>query len=180
MKLLSAINTLRIWSLFWLLLAVSGSFAQSSLSPNTVRLDNPQNMPSANITQLSWIAGHWQGEALGGVCQEYWVEPLAGSMTGMFRMIRADKIAFYEFLVISEEAGSLILKIKHFSPDLIGWEEKDQSTLFPLVKLNEKEAFFDGLTFRQTSPDSLTVFVGIDQEGEIPEEAAFRYHRIGK
>jgi Domain of unknown function (DUF6265) len=180
MKLFLVINTFRIWSLFWLLLAISASFAQSQLSPNTLQLDNPRNMPPANITQLSWIAGHWQGEALGGVCQEYWIEPLAGSMTGMFRMIRNDKIAFYEFLVITEETGSLILKIKHFSPDLKGWEEKDESTLFPLVQLNEKEAFFDGLTFRQTSPDSLTVFVVIDQEGDTPKEAAFRYHWIGR
>lgn len=180
MKTYSEINAILIWSFFWLLLMVIGSFAQSQLSPNTLRLDNPQNLPPANISQLSWIAGHWQGEALGGICQEHWVEPLAGSMTGMFRMIRDDKVAFYEFLVIAEEAGTLILKIKHFSPDLKGWEEKDESTLFPLVTLNEKEAFFDGLTFRQTSPDSLTVFVVIDQEGGIPEEAAFRYHRIGR
>ena len=180
MKPFCEIKIIRSGFFFWLLLMVSGPFAQSQLSPNTLRLDNPQNMPPANISQLSWIIGHWQGEALGGICQEHWVEPLAGSMTGMFRMIRDDQIAFYEFLVIAEEAGSLILKIKHFSPDLKGWEEKDESTLFALVKLNEKEAFFDGLTFRQTSPDSLTVFVVIDQEGGIPEEAAFRYHRLDK
>ncbi|OGB63239.1 MAG: hypothetical protein A2Y94_07595 [Caldithrix sp. RBG_13_44_9] len=178
MKSFSEIKAIRIWSSFWLLLVVNGSFAQSQLSPNTLRLDDPQNMPPANISQLSWIAGHWQGEALGGICQEHWVEPLAGSMTGMFQLIRDDKITFYEFLVIAEEAGSLILKIKHFSPDLKGWEEKDESTLFPLVKLTGNEAFFDGLTFRQTSTDSLTVFVVIEQEGGVAEEAAFRYYRI--
>lgn len=180
MKAFCEIKIIRIGFFFWLILIVSGPFAQSPLSPNTLRLDNLQNLPPANITQLSWITGHWQGEALGGVCQEHWVEPLAGSMTGMFRMIRDDKIAFYEFLMIAEEAGSLILKIKHFSPDLKGWEEKDESILFPLIKLTGNEAFFDGLTFRQTNPDSLSVFVVIEQEGGIPEEAAFRYHRIDR
>jgi hypothetical protein len=178
MNLLLSIATRRVFFIFLSLLILSGSYSQSQFSPNTLKLDDPGNIPPASITQLAWIAGHWQGEALGGICQEYWVSPQANSMIGMFRLLRNDQIAFYEFLVIVEEAGSLVLKVKHFDSDLEGWEEKDESTLFPLVKLTGNEVFFDGLTFRQTGSDSLTVFVVIDQQGGVPEEVVFRYLRM--
>ena len=54
-------------------------------------------------------------------------------MMGSFRMIENDTVNFYELMTITEQDESLILKLKHFSSDLKGWEEKDTTVDFPLV-----------------------------------------------
>jgi hypothetical protein len=49
----------------------------------------------------------------------------------------------------AEDQGSLVLKLKHFNADFTAWEAKERFVTFQLVKLREKELFFDGLTFRR-------------------------------
>jgi hypothetical protein len=70
-----------------------------------------------------------------------------------------------------------LLRIKHFGPDLAGWEERAQAVDFPLVRLTANEANFDGLTFRLIDDAEMHVFVLLkDAEGE-PREECFAYRR---
>ena len=68
-------------------------------------------------------------------------------MMGMYRMIKDGKPVFYELLLITEENGSLAIKLKHFHADLRGWEERDASVRFPLVAKRDGRIYFDGMTF---------------------------------
>ncbi|HKZ81681.1 MAG TPA: DUF6265 family protein [Pyrinomonadaceae bacterium] len=97
--------------------------AQSQDSAHTLKLDEKGVSPPASIAAVSWIAGHRRAAALGGVCEEIWSEPVGNSMVGMFRFVKDGKVVFYELMTI-EEDKSLVLKIKHFNPDLSGWERK--------------------------------------------------------
>lgn len=97
-------------------------------------------------------------------------------MMGMFRLIRRGQTVFYEFIRAAEENGSLVIRLKHFHPDLKGWEEKDGAITFRLVKLGKEEAWFEGMTFKKTGPDSITAYVVIGKKGET-SEVAFRYSR---
>ena len=150
-----------------------GAFAQNQNSPNTLKLNDEKVRAQATIADVSWISGHWQGEGLGGVCEEIWSPPLGNNMMGMFRFVKDGKLVFYEFETIVEESNSLNLKIKHFSQDFIGWEEKGVSVNFPLISLTAKEAVFDGLRFRKIDDDSLNIFVVIQGK-----EEAFRFKRM--
>ena len=77
---------------------------------------------------------------------------------------------------LAEENGSLVMKLKHFNPDLTGWEEKDRFVTFRLVKLGLNEVYFGGLTFRR-SVDRLQIFLALrDKEGTVREEE-FRMER---
>ena len=134
--------------------------------------------PKATIQDVAWLEGHWLATALGGLADEYWSSPLAGSMMGMFRLVKDDKITFYELFRIAEESGSLVLRLKHFHPDMKGWEEKDVTVNFPLLKIAKDEAWFDGMTFKRTGPDSLDVTVLIGKKGEPPREVKFAYQRV--
>jgi hypothetical protein len=50
-------------------------------------------------------------------------------MVGPYRGLKTDgSPVFNELLLLREEKGSLMVRLKHFDPDLIGWEEKDGST----------------------------------------------------
>jgi hypothetical protein len=71
---------------------------------------------------------------------------------------------------LAGDQGSLALKLKHFNPDLTGWEDKDRFVTFPLVKLGQKEAFFSGLTFRLVADGKLEIFLALQQNGKVREE----------
>ncbi|HYI92798.1 MAG TPA: DUF6265 family protein [Bryobacteraceae bacterium] len=133
--------------------------------------------PQATIQDVAWLEGHWQGTALGGTADEYWSSPMAGSMMGMFRLVKDDKVTFYELFRIAEENGSLVLRLKHFHPDMKGWEEKDATVTFPLLKISKDEVWFDGMTFKRTGPDSVDVIVLIGKKGAPPREVKFGYRR---
>lgn len=138
----------------------------------------PGEAPAADpLSDVAWIAGHWQADALGGRCEEVWAPPQGSSMVGKFKLVDDGNIDFHEILSLAEEQGSLALKLKHFNADLTGWEEKDEVRVFPLVKIEPEAAYFDGMTFRRIGPDTLQVHVAISREGAV-EEAEFLYHRV--
>ena len=146
--------------------------------PNTRRLESREALPVACIADVSWIAGHWRGEAFGGMAEEMWSQPFGCTMMGMFKLVKDGAVVFYEFLTIVEESGSLVLRLKHFGPHLSGWEEKDAPLQFPLVECASTEVFFDGQTFRREGDDSLAVFALLKQkDGQLHEEA-FHFHLV--
>ncbi len=145
---------------------------------NTLTLEPGERSPKATVEEVTWISGHWRGSALGGVAEEVWSKPAGGAMMGMFRLIKDPQVAFYELLTISEEDGSLILRLKHFHNDLRGWEEKDEAVSFRLVRLGTQEAYFDGMTFRKQGDGELQVFVGQRAKDGSRSELVFQYHRV--
>jgi hypothetical protein len=151
--------------------------AQSKLSENTFTLDEGSKSPPASLNSISWLEGHWRGEAFGGIVEEIWSPPLGGSMMCSFKLVVDDKVKFYEIVTIVEENETLILRLKHFHPDLKGWEEKDETVDFPLVKVGEKKVYFDGFTIEQISEDEINIFVMIGDKDNI-QEAKFNYHRV--
>ena len=74
------------------------------------------------LENISWISGNWKGEAFGGITEENWSEPSGGSMMATFKLIKNNKVAFYEIEIIREVQNTLILQLKHFNNDLKGWE----------------------------------------------------------
>ena len=78
--------------------------------------------PPATIAAAAWLEGHWLGDGLGGVSEEVWSPPRGGVMMGMYRSLKQDKASFYEFLMLVEENGTLVMKLKHFNPDFSGWD----------------------------------------------------------
>lgn len=159
------------------LASASALAAQTPLTANTLTLDDPAKMPSASVEEFAWMGGHWMGEFLGGMAEEVWTPPLGGSMLGTFKLVRSDTASLYEIMALVEENGSVVLKLKHFNPDLSGWEEKDEHVAFPLVKLEENAAYFDGLTFQRISDDTLQGYL-VMKTAEGVNEASFTYRLV--
>lgn len=123
------------------------------------------------------MEGYWKGEGLGGMCDEMWTPAASGSMLGTFRLMKDDKLQFSEFFMLVEEDGSLVLKLKHFDPQLNGWEAKDKFVRFPLIKVEGQTAFFSGLTYQLDEDDVLRVFVAIKQKDGSQKEGKFTYRK---
>ena len=151
--------------------------AQEPQTANTLKAGSNFAAPPATLADVKWLIGHWKGTGLGGVSEEIWSEPAGGVMMGMYRLIVNGKPSFYEFIHLAEENGSLVMKLKHFNPDLTAWEEKDRFVTFRLVKLGLNEVHFSGLTFRR-SVDRLQIFLALrDKDGQVREEE-FRMERV--
>lgn len=164
--------------LFLLLFLPVFSMAQETF-PNTMEKDEKSVSPKATLDDVAWMAGHWKGEAFGGVIEEIWSPELGGSMMGSFKLVIENEILFYELMTITEENGSLMMRVKHFDKGLNGWEEKDESIEFVLLKKTDKKLYFDGLTLEKTGKKSIVIYVIIDEKGK-KEEVPFTYKRRGK
>jgi len=151
--------------------------AQTREFPNTITRDPGTISPPATLEDMSWLAGYWRGEAFGGITEEFWSPPAGGSMVCAFRLINDDKVSFYEICTITEENNSLMLRLKHFNPDLKGWEEKDKTVDFPLVKVAGERIYFDGFTIENTGPDELNIYVILESKGK-KSEMRFNYSRV--
>lgn len=129
------------------------------------------------LENIKWIAGTWHGEAFGGITEEIWSEPSAGSMMATFKLINEGKVTFYEIEVIREVQNTLILQLKHFGPDLKGWETKDETVDFPLKKITQTKVVFEGMTFEKVSDIEMNVYVDVkNDDGEV-EVVKFNYKK---
>ena len=163
----------RLFYLSLLLLSqLSVIYAQDLV--NTLELRPDESSPTATLDQVSWIEGYWKGEAMGGQTEEIWSRPMGGSMMGSFKLVYEHEIQFYEIMTISEMDETLIMRLKHFHADLKGWEEKDQTVDFKLVKITPDKVFFDGLTFEKISETEMNVYVIFEDDGKR-SEGKFNY-----
>lgn len=123
----------------------------------------------ATIEDIAWLAGSWAGAGFGGEIEEIWSRPVAGTMVGLYKHRKGDEINFYEIQLLTEESGTLLWKVKHFSPEFVGWEEKDGYLTFPLVEITEDAAYFDGLTVERRD-DGITMWLRVRSGDEMREE----------
>ncbi len=132
---------------------------------------SPPEKDKITLEDISWLAGHWQGEGFGGVCEEIWNKSFGPSMVGTFALIVNDEIKFYEIMIITLDSTGPVLKLKHFNTDLIGWEEKDKVITFPFVRASDNRIEFDGLVYEKTSSEELRITVSMKQsDGTISQE----------
>jgi hypothetical protein len=98
-------------------------------------------------------------------------------MMGMDRLVRDGKVVFHELMALVQEGGSLVLLLKHFNPDLSGWEEKQKTVDFRLVGLREGIVQFEGMSFHREGDAKLSVYLAIEGKDGARHEEAFRYAR---
>jgi hypothetical protein len=149
--------------------------SEESATEKTLRLEG-QPPAAAKIQDFAWLEGAWRGEGLGGECEEIWGTPFGDRMHGVFSLHRDGAPVFSEAMLLVEEGDSVVLKVKHFTPDFVAWEEKDESVIFRLVKLEERAAYFSGLTLRLEEDGSLTIYLRL-KRGEEVAEHAFHFRR---
>lgn len=164
----------------WLLalMLVTPLSAQERYTEHTLQRPEGTERPSATIEQMAWLAGHWRGSGLGGECEEMWTPPVNGTMLGSFRFMKDGEPIFYELLTLSEKEGSLTFRLKHFNPDLTGWEEKADFVEFEFVADRDGVMHFDGMSFHRDG-DSLMVYLAIGNDDGSLREEVFRYTRVG-
>jgi len=142
---------------------------QTPRTEHTLSLDAARG-PPATLDDVRWIAGSWTGRGLGGEVQEMWTAPAGGSMAGVFKLTVGGAVGLYEMMWIVEDGETLALRLKHFNADLSGWEQADEHVDFPLVRMEEGAAYFDGLTYRRVGDGCLVIWVALEEDGVFVEQ----------
>lgn len=166
--------------MFARLLAIPLLIASPVLAAQETRVAADGHVPPpATIDEAAWLIGDWVGTGIGGAAaSEVWLPPAGPTMVGLFVQEQADgSIMFTEHMYLTEEAGSLMVKLKHFNPDLTGWEEKDGMVRFRLLSIEPCAAYFSSLTYRCDGPNGLLVAVRMKSEGDKVDELVFRFKR---
>ena len=94
-----------------------------------------------------------------------------------FRLVIDGKVNFYEIGHIIEDGDSLLLQLKHFGGDLKGWEEKEETEDFKLVKKEANKIYFDGLTYQKVNENELNAYVLVKNKDGTQEEMKFNFKR---
>ena len=143
---------------------------------NTMQLAEGSTSPQAILEDVSWIQGHWKGEAFGGITEEIWSPPLGDSMMFSFKLVADNKVVFYELGGIRQVDNTLIFQLKHFGNDFKGWEEKDETLDAKLVKIDGNRVYFEGFTFEKINENEIAIYVLIEEKDKT-EEVKFNYYR---
>ncbi len=150
----------------------------SVLALEVKSLSKGEISPEAKVEQLSWLTGYWQGVGLGGVSEEHIGTPRSGQIPGMFRQMKPNgDLMFYEFYLFAEVNNSVVLRIKHFGPDLHGWEARNEYEEFALVEITDRAVYFDGVSYALDSSGNLSAAVRVSKGDEPLKIINFNFER---
>lgn len=145
------------------------------IASNSILYSQEPEKLEPKLENISWISGNWKGEAFGGITEENWSAPSGGSMMATFKLINDGKVSFYEIEIIREVEKTLILQLKHFNNDLIGWETKDETVDFPLKYITHNKVAFEGMTFEKVNDNEMNVYVDIHEKDGTISTTKFNY-----
>ncbi len=131
----------------------------------------------ARIEDAAWLAGRWVGTGFGGEMEETWAPPIGGQMVGHFRYWRDGEPQFYEFMMLDVVEGGVRMRVKHFNPDMVGWEEKDGWHTFEPVSVGPEALLFNGLEIRREGADRVVMTIRL-RRGDVVEEEVLRFQRV--
>jgi hypothetical protein len=149
-------------------------FTAFSYGQNTLHYNDEKGSEKATLQDINWLEGNWTGEAFGGTYEENWSKAAGGSMMFNFKLVANNKVVFYELGHIVEKDGTLLYQIKHFSADLKGWEEKDQSEDFRFIKKEGNRMYFDNFTFEYISEKEVNLYAYFE---DAKKEVVFNFKK---
>jgi Domain of unknown function (DUF6265) len=160
-----------------LILLAAPGWAQEKHTEHTLKLGTGQASPPATISDMAWFTGRWTGDGMGGQNEETWGPVDNGRMIGTFKHSQNGKPVFYEFMTFFEHESSLVLRLKHFNPDITGWEEQDKYVEFKFVAKNNGTMYFNGLTFEPDGKDSANIYLAMRNKEGVLNEVVFKLKR---
>jgi hypothetical protein len=138
----------------------------------------------ANLNDVAFMHGHWQGTFNGGPIEAFWAKPAGDNLTGFMRMMKDDKVTMYEMLIFEQTDKGPIVLVKHFKPGLIGVEDKEVSDRYSFVESKKDWALFekqDGsirIIYEKRGAEQLVIQRGKQENGKWIFADLFVFNRV--
>ena len=154
-----------------ILLLISNAAAAQDADPRSfVRRHHAGSEPvSASIDDVRWLEGYWIGKMPEGPVEQYYLPPAANQMPSFVRALSDKGIVFYEISAFVERGGTIFIRLRHFTPDQIGWEDRSGPIERPLLAIEGGNLFFDRISFIRTDEDTYTVYF-LNMEGDKEQD----------
>jgi hypothetical protein len=169
--------------------SVPSAAANSAGIPTTATSSATQQANTATaqhptLDQFSWLEGRWRGEWGLRIAEMTWLEPKAGEMAGLFRLIEGQKTLVLELFSIVEKPDGIELFLRHLTPELLPWEKSDATTL-NLEGVDETKATFTNpvngepkrLIFTRVDADTYVQRSEIEPAEGEPQVIEITFHR---
>ena len=118
------------------------SFSQPALSQTASA--SQESSLELSLADLDFLRGKWVGTFLNDrEYEKYWTGLSGNTIMGMLRFIRDDDTMLFEILAIEESDTGPVLRVKHFTPGLIGRQERENSDLYRLIETGPNRALFE-------------------------------------
>ncbi len=120
--------------------------ARAKASPSTESAPASQQVLTTRpqhptLDQFSWLEGRWRGEWGSRVAEQTWLEPKAGEIAGLFRVIEREKTLVLELFSFVEKPEGIQFYLRHLTPELLPWEKSD-ATVLKLESVDGTKATF--------------------------------------
>jgi len=112
--------------------------------------------PPATLADVAWLQGSWVGDMPLGPVENVILPPFDGQMPSFVRAQQKGHLLFYEITAFVEAEGSLLSRVRHFSPEYSAWESAVIER--PLIAFDRQYMYFDGQTYERHGPDHYTVY----------------------
>jgi hypothetical protein len=101
---------------------------------------------TCRLGDLAWMAGVWGGGAGPDQSEERWVVAPGGRLMGSSWSLHTDRPGgFLEISTIQEDAGQVVLRLRHFDTTLVhAREPQDAPMAFTAARCDGSGAVFDG------------------------------------
>lgn len=131
---------------------------------------------TAEMTDLGWIAGHWEGPMGRARAQEIWIAPTTSAMLGMSATVVQDRMVAFEFLRIEKRADGIYYVAQPGGRPPVDFK-LTRSTATLAVFENPKHDHPKIITYRLEDAKTLVASIEGDEGGKHKKQE-FRFQRI--
>lgn len=136
------------------------------------------------LDEFSWLEGRWRGDWGSRVAEQTWLEPKAGEIAGLFRVVEREKMLVLELFSFVEKPGGIQFYLRHLTPELLPWEKSD-ATVLKLESVDGTKATFVNpvngepkrLIFTRVDVDTYTQRSEIEPAEGEPQVIEITFHR---
>ncbi len=135
---------------------------------------------------LAWLAGTWRSESDGGIWEELWTAPRAGTLVAVTRWVRDDAPKLYELTAIETDGDGLRLRLRHFGPGLTASKSEANGPMtWQLARSSRRSVEFENaeagfpqrIVYARAEDDTLTVRLeGLGDDAE--QRVEFEFTRV--
>jgi hypothetical protein len=120
-----------------------GGEQESDIGVNQALLEN-----DVRLSELTWLAGTWTGEAHGTRMEEHWTLPHGGIILGLHRDVRNEGRAFFEYLRIESTAEGVFYQASPKGKPAVPFEMVEHSSTKAVFE-NPEHDYPQRITYRR-------------------------------
>ena len=131
----------------------------------------------SSCSTLSFLTGTWKTQHKWGDMTEIWSTAEGENLMCTFRCIKDNKVIFYEWIIIESSLSGPVMKLRHFNPGSIAWEDIKDPQTYHLVSSTANQCVFESadkstrISYEKVSPTNLICYLEHqDENGKMVKE----------